>query len=251
MTEARQMTEQDFDMPKTYDPKHAEEKWYEYWTRNGFFRAGNRPDAPKYTIVIPPPNVTGMLHIGHALDFTLQDILVRAKRMQGYDTLYLPGTDHAGIATQTKVEQKLREEEGKTRHELGRDTFLEKVWAWKEHYANTIRKQWGKIGLSLDYSRERFTLDEGLSRAVREVFVKLYEKGLIYRGKYIINWDPATRTALSDIEVEYKEVQGKLYHLKYPLKDGGGSITVATTRPETMLGDTAVPSIPKTTATGT
>ncbi|WP_018757020.1 valine--tRNA ligase [Paenibacillus terrigena] len=231
-------------MPTTYDPKAAEQKWYDFWMKNEFFKAGQRPDAPKYSIVIPPPNVTGMLHIGHALDFTLQDILVRTKRMQGYDALWLPGSDHAGIATQTKVEQKLREG-GVTRHDLGREKFLEQVWDWKETYANTIREQWAKMGLSLDYSRERFTLDEGLSKAVREVFVKLYEKGLIYRGKYIINWDPAARTALSDIEVEYKEVQGHLYHLKYPLADGSGSITVATTRPETMLGDTAVAVHPK------
>ncbi|MCV4234959.1 valine--tRNA ligase [Virgibacillus sp. LDC1] len=227
------------EMPTTYDPKAAEQKWYPYWKEGGFFEAGKRRDAEPYTIVIPPPNVTGMLHIGHALDFTLQDILIRVKRMQGYDALWLPGSDHAGIATQTKVEQKLREE-GVTRYDLGREKFLEKVWEWKDLYANTIRDQWSKIGLSLDYSRERFTLDEGLSEAVREVFVKLYDKGLIYRGKRIINWDPAARTALSDIEVEYKEVNGHLYHLQYPLKDGSGSITVATTRPETMLGDTAV-----------
>jgi len=226
-------------MPTTYNPKDAEQKWYAYWMEGKYFEAGRRADAKPYSIVIPPPNVTGMLHIGHALDFTLQDILIRVKRMQGYDALWLPGTDHAGIATQTKVEQKLREQ-GVSRHDLGREKFLEKVWEWKEQYAGTIREQWAKMGLSLDYSRERFTLDEGLSRAVREVFVKLYEKGLIYRGKYIINWDPAARTALSDIEVEYKEVQGHLYHLRYPLKDGSGSITVATTRPETMLGDTAV-----------
>ncbi|MBB6729305.1 valine--tRNA ligase [Cohnella zeiphila] len=227
------------EMPTTYDPTGAERKWYDAWIRGGYFEAGRRPDAPKYTIVIPPPNVTGMLHIGHALDFTLQDILIRFKRMQGYDALWLPGTDHAGIATQTKVEQKLREE-GKSRYDLGREAFLEKVWEWKEKYADTIRSQWSKMGLSLDYSRERFTLDEGLSRAVREVFVRLYEKGLIYRGKRIINWDPAARTALSDIEVEYKEVNGHLYHLRYPLADGSGFLTVATTRPETMLGDTAV-----------
>ncbi|MUT64518.1 valine--tRNA ligase [Paenibacillus sp. NEAU-GSW1] len=226
-------------MPTTYDPKAAEQKWYDFWKQGQFFKAGNRPDAEPYTIVIPPPNVTGMLHIGHALDFTLQDILVRTKRMQGYDTLWLPGTDHAGIATQTKVEQKLREQ-GISRHDLGREAFLEKVWEWKDQYANTIRDQWSKMGLSLDYTRERFTLDEGLSQAVREVFVRLYEKGLIYRGKKIINWDPAARTALSDIEVEYKELNGHLYHLQYPLKDGSGFITVATTRPETMLGDTAV-----------
>jgi len=227
------------DMPTTYDPKRAEEKWYDIWVKKGYFEAGKRPDAKPYTIVIPPPNVTGMLHIGHALDLTLQDILIRTKRMQGFDALWVPGMDHAGIATQAKVEQKLREE-GKSRYDLGREKFLEEVWSWKDKYAVRIREQWSKVGVSLDYSHERFTLDEGLSAAVREVFVRLYEKGLIYRGKYIINWDPAARTALSDIEVEYKEVQGALYHLRYPLKDGSGSITVATTRPETMLGDTAV-----------
>ncbi|USB34246.1 valine--tRNA ligase [Paenibacillus sp. YPG26] len=231
-------------MPTTYDPKSAEEKWYRYWKEGNFFEAGSRKDAETYTIVIPPPNVTGMLHIGHALDFTLQDIMVRAKRMQGYDALWLPGTDHAGIATQTKVEQKLREQ-GQTRYDLGREKFLEKVWEWKDQYAETIHEQWSKMGFSLDYSRERFTLDEGLSKAVREVFVKLYNKGLIYRGKRIINWDPAARTALSDIEVEYKEVNGHLYHLQYPLENGNGHITVATTRPETMLGDTAVAVHPK------
>ncbi|WP_442955657.1 valine--tRNA ligase [Paenibacillus sp. IITD108] len=226
-------------MATTYDPKAAEQKWYKYWQEGNYFEAGKRPEAETFTIVIPPPNVTGMLHIGHALDFTLQDILIRTKRMQGFDTLWLPGTDHAGIATQTKVEQKLREQ-GLSRHDLGREAFLEQVWEWKDQYAGTIRDQWAKMGLSLDYSRERFTLDEGLSKAVREVFVSLYNKGLIYRGKKIINWDPAARTALSDIEVEYKEVNGRLYHLQYPLADGTGHLTVATTRPETMLGDTAV-----------
>ncbi|MFF2018617.1 valine--tRNA ligase [Paenibacillus sp. NPDC058177] len=226
-------------MPTTYDPKAAEDKWYRYWIENEFFKAGLRPEAEPYSIVIPPPNVTGMLHIGHTLVNTLQDILIRTKRMQGYDTLWLPGTDHAGIATQTRVEQKLREQ-GISRYDLGREKFLEQVWEWKDQYADVIHEQWAKMGLSLDYSRERFTLDEGMSHAVRHVFVKLYEKGLIYRGKRIINWDPAARTALSDIEVEYKEVNGHLYHLRYPLKDGSGYITVATTRPETMLGDTAV-----------
>jgi len=226
-------------IPTTYDPKAAEVKWTAYWREGGFFRAGNRKEAEPFTIVIPPPNVTGVLHIGHALDFTLQDIIIRTKRMQGYDALWLPGSDHAGIATQTRVEGQLREQ-GISRYDLGREKFLAQIWEWKDHYASTIREQWDKMGLSLDYSRERFTLDEGLSEAVREVFVKLYHKGLIYRGKKIINWDPASRTALSDIEVEYKEVQGNLYHLVYPLKDGTGSITVATTRPETMLGDTAV-----------
>lgn len=232
-------------MPTTYDPKAVETKWYDFWKKGNYFAAGaglqaeTKQAAEPFSIVIPPPNVTGVLHIGHALDFTLQDIIIRAKRMQGYDTLWLPGSDHAGIATQTRVEQQLREE-GVSRHDLGREKFLEKVWEWKEHYASSIREQWGKMGLSLDYSRERFTLDEGLSDAVREVFVKLYEDGLIYRGKYIINWDPATQTALSDIEVEFKEVQGKLYHFRYPIKDSDEFVIVATTRPETMLGDTAV-----------
>lgn len=244
MEEAAADTKPAGGMPTTYDPREAEAKWYAYWQNNQYFQAGKRTDKETFTIVIPPPNVTGMLHIGHALDFTLQDILIRMKRMQGFDTLWLPGSDHAGIATQTKVEQKLRED-GITRYDLGREKFLDKVWEWKDHYNGIIRDQWAKMGLSLDYSRERFTLDEGLSKAVRQVFVKLYEKGLIYRGKYIINWDPAARTALSDIEVEYKEVQGHLYHLSYPLKDGSGSITVATTRPETMLGDTAVAVHPK------
>lgn len=226
-------------LPSAYDPREAERKWYDYWLQGGFFQAGNAPDKKPYTIVIPPPNVTGNLHIGHALNKTLQDILIRWKRMEGYDALWLPGMDHAGIATQAKVEARLRAE-GVSRHDLGREAFLEQVWDWKEHYASIIREQWRKMGLSLDYSRERFTMDEGLSRAVREVFVRLYEKGLIYRGKYIINWDPQARTALSDIEVVYQEVEGKLYHMAYPLTDGSGHIRVATTRPETMLGDTAV-----------
>ena len=207
--------------------------------RGRFFKAERNLNKTPYTIVIPPPNVTGNLHIGHALNNTLQDILIRAKRMQGFDALWLPGMDHAGIATQARVEGMLKQE-GVSRYDLGREKFVDKVWEWKDKYAEIIRQQWSKMGLSLDYSRERFTLDEGLSHAVREVFVRLYEKGLIYRGKYIINWDPQTRTALSDIEVEYKEVKGALYHLRYPLVDGTGSIEVATTRPETMLGDTAV-----------
>ncbi|WP_047150608.1 valine--tRNA ligase [Aneurinibacillus tyrosinisolvens] len=227
------------EMPTKYEPKQAEAKWYPFWRDNGYFKAERNPDKTPFTIVIPPPNVTGNLHIGHALNNTLQDIMIRFKRMQGFDALWLPGMDHAGIATQARVEGKLREE-GLSRHDLGREKFVETVWEWKEKYADIIREQWTKMGLSLDYSRERFTLDEGLSHAVREVFVRLYEKGLIYRGKYIINWDPATRTALSDIEVEYKDVQGALYHLRYPLADGSGYIEVATTRPETMLGDTAV-----------
>ncbi|MFD2705183.1 valine--tRNA ligase [Salibacterium lacus] len=233
------MTEQHTDMPTKYDPRDTETKWYPYWTEQSYFEAEGTGDKEPFTIVIPPPNVTGRLHLGHAWDTTLQDILSRLKRMQGYDTLWLPGMDHAGIATQAKVEGRLKEE-GMDRYELGREGFLEKSWEWKEEYADFIRQQWAKLGLSLDYSRERFTLDEGLSTAVREVFVSLYNKGLIYRGQYIINWDPDTRTALSDIEVDYKDVQGHFYHMKYPLKNGNGHIEVATTRPETMLGDTAV-----------
>jgi valyl-tRNA synthetase len=226
------------DMPTAYQPREVEAKWSRFWKEEGCFTPKGEGER-RFSIVIPPPNVTGKLHIGHALDFTLQDILIRMKRMQGYDTLWLPGTDHAGIATQARVEAQLRTE-GLTRQQLGREKFLERVWQWKEEYATAIRQQWEKLGLSLDYTRERFTMDEGLSRAVRKVFVDLYNKGLIYRGEYIINWDPETRTALSDIEVEYKEVQGKLYHIRYPLVDGSGGIIVATTRPETMLGDTAV-----------
>lgn len=226
-------------MPPKYDPRSVEAGRYEWWVNGKFFEAKDDPEKKPYTIVIPPPNVTGKLHLGHAWDTTLQDILTRMKRMQGYDVLWLPGMDHAGIATQAKVEQKLREE-GKSRYDLGREKFLEEVWKWKKEYADFIRQQWAKLGLGLDYSRERFTLDEGLSKAVRKVFVSLYRKGLIYRGEYIINWDPVTKTALSDIEVVYKEVKGAFYHLKYPLKDGSGYIEVATTRPETMLGDTAV-----------
>ncbi|MBS7529252.1 valine--tRNA ligase [Hazenella sp. IB182353] len=226
-------------MSSSYDPKQVEESLYQFWLEGGYFESGKQPDRETYTIVIPPPNVTGNLHIGHAFDTTLQDILIRFKRMQGYDTLYLPGMDHAGIATQTKVELKLREE-GIYRRDMGRENFVSEVWKWKDQYAANIKRQWSKVGLSLDYSKERFTLDEGLSNAVKEVFIRLYEKGLIYRGKYIINWDPEARTALSDIEVIYKEKKGALYHMNYPLEDGSGYIRVATTRPETMLGDTAV-----------
>lgn len=226
-------------MPTKYDPQSIEQGRYEWWVNGKFFEADPESGKEPYTIVIPPPNVTGKLHLGHAWDTTLQDILIRMKRMQGYDALWLPGMDHAGIATQAKVEGKLREE-GKSRYDLGREKFLEETWKWKEEYAGHIREQWSKLGLALDYSRERFTLDEGLSDAVRTVFVKLYEKGLIYRGEYIINWDPKTKTALSDIEVIYKDVQGAFYHMRYPLADGTGHIEIATTRPETMLGDTAV-----------
>ncbi|MDQ0158765.1 valine--tRNA ligase [Alkalibacillus salilacus] len=230
---------QELNMAPKYNPIEVEKDRYQYWVDGKFFEAKNDESKEPFTVVIPPPNVTGRLHLGHAWDTTLQDIITRYKRMQGYDVLWLPGMDHAGIATQAKVEGKLKEE-GKTRHDLGREGFLQQSWDWKEEYASFIRSQWEKLGLGVDYSRERFTLDEGLSNAVREVFVSLYEQGLIYRGQYIINWDPSTQTALSDIEVIYKEVQGAFYHMKYPLKDGSGHIEVATTRPETMLGDTAV-----------
>ncbi len=231
--------QQEVNLPPKYDPTTVEKGRYQYWVDGKFFEAERNPKKDPFTIVIPPPNVTGKLHIGHAWDTTLQDIITRIKRMQGYDVLYLPGMDHAGIATQAKVEEKLREE-GVSRYDLGREKFLEKAWDWKEEYASFIREQWSKLGLGLDYSRERFTLDQGLSDAVKEVFVKLYEKDLIYRGEYIINWDPQTKTALSDIEVIYKDVQGYFYHMRYPLADGSGHIEIATTRPETMLGDTAV-----------
>lgn len=233
------METKELSMPTKYDPQGIEQGRYEWWLKGKFFEAKSDEQKQPYTIVIPPPNVTGRLHLGHAWDTTLQDILTRMKRMQGYDVLWLPGMDHAGIATQAKVEEKLRSE-GKSRYDLGREKFVEETWKWKEEYASHIREQWSKLGLGLDYSRERFTLDEGLSQAVKEVFVSLYKKDLIYRGEYIINWDPSTKTALSDIEVIYKDVQGAFYHLKYPLADGSGDIEVATTRPETMLGDTAV-----------
>lgn len=226
-------------MPTKYDPQSTEAGRYEWWLNGKFFEADPTSDKEPYSIVIPPPNVTGKLHLGHAWDTTLQDILIRMKRMQGYDALWLPGMDHAGIATQAKVEQKLRED-GISRYDLGREKFLEKTWEWKDEYASHIREQWSKLGLALDYSKERFTLDEGLSEAVKEVFVKLYEKDLIYRGERIINWDPAAKTALSDIEVIHKEVEGAFYHMEYPLADGSGKLRVATTRPETMLGDSGV-----------
>ena len=231
-------------MATKYDPQAVEHGLYDEWVEKDYFKAGKDQSKPPYSIVIPPPNVTGKLHLGHAWDTTLQDMIIRMKRMQGYDVLYLPGTDHAGIATQAKVEAKLREQ-GISRYDLGREKFLEQTWAWKEEYADFIRSQWRKLGLGLDYSRERFTLDEGLSEAVRKVFVKMYEEGLIYRGEYIINWDPATRTALSDIEVIHKDIEGAFYHFKYPLTDGSGYLEIATTRPETMLGDTAVVVHPK------
>ncbi|EPM6850945.1 valine--tRNA ligase [Enterococcus hirae] len=222
-----------------YNPQEVEAGRYEKWLEQDLFKPSGDQKAKPYSIVIPPPNVTGKLHLGHAWDTTLQDMLIRQKRMQGFDTLWLPGMDHAGIATQAKVEEKLRQQ-GISRYDLGREKFVDQVWEWKEEYASHIREQWAKMGLSLDYSRERFTLDDGLSEAVRKVFVTLYEKGLIYRGEYIINWDPQARTALSDIEVIHKEIEGAFYHISYELADGSGVVEIATTRPETMLGDTAI-----------
>jgi valyl-tRNA synthetase len=222
-----------------YNPQEVEAGRYQKWLDEDLFKPSGDKKAKPYSIVIPPPNVTGKLHLGHAWDTTLQDMIIRQKRMQGFDTLWLPGMDHAGIATQAKVEEKLREQ-GISRYDLGREKFVENVWDWKEEYADHIRQQWAKMGLSLDYSRERFTLDDGLSEAVRKVFVTLYEKDLIYRGEYIINWDPQARTALSDIEVIHKDIEGAFYHMTYPLSDGTGELEIATTRPETMLGDTAV-----------
>ena len=227
------------DLAPKYDPREVEEGRYQKWLDQDLFKPSGDKKAHPYSIVIPPPNVTGKLHLGHAWDTAIQDTLIRYKRMQGYDTLYLPGMDHAGIATQAKVEAKLRKQ-GKDRHEMGREAFIKQVWDWKDEYAGIIKSQWAKLGLSLDYSRERFTLDEGLSKAVRRVFVQLYSEGLIYRGEYIINWDPELQTALSDIEVIHQDDQGAFYHIKYPFADGSGFIEIATTRPETMFGDTAV-----------
>lgn len=226
-------------LEKRYEPKDIEKKWYDFWIGKEYFRAESKSDKPAYCIVIPPPNVTGSLHIGHALDITLQDIMIRWKRMSGFNTLWLPGTDHAGIATQNVVEKELQKQ-NTDRHTLGREKFIEKVWEWKKLYGGTIINQLKSMGASCDWSRERFTLDEGLSIAVREVFVRLYEEGLIYRGEYLINWCPRCHTALSDLEVEHEDKQGNLYYIKYNLVDSDGYLTVATTRPETYLGDTAV-----------
>ncbi len=227
------------ELPKTYEPQSTEKKLYRHWEESGFFNAEIDPDKKPFTIVIPPPNVTGQLHMGHALDETLQDVLIRTKRMQGYSALWLPGTDHAGIATQIKVEAELRKE-GKTRFDLGREAFLERVWDWKNKYGSRIIEQLKSLGSSCDWRRERFTMDEGCSKAVREVFVNLYEKGLIYRGNRIINWCPRCTTALSDAEVEYEEQPGNFWHIRYPVKDSDEYVVIATTRPETLLGDTAV-----------
>ncbi|EJF02172.1 valine--tRNA ligase [Liquorilactobacillus mali] len=234
----------EIEMSTKYEPQQVETGRYKKWLEQGVFKPNGDKKAKPYSVVIPPPNVTGKLHLGHAWDTTLQDMIIRQKRMQGFDTLWLPGMDHAGIATQAKVEARLAEQ-GISRYDLGREKFIETVWKWKDEYADIIHQQWKKLGLSLDYDRERFTLDDGLSKAVRKVFVTLYKKGLIYRGEYIINWDPKARTALSDIEVIHKDIKGAFYHVKYPFADdtkfnGKNYIEIATTRPETMMGDVAV-----------
>ncbi len=227
------------DIPKVYQPQEVESRWYQDWLEHGYFNADVNPERTPYTIVIPPPNVTSALHIGHAFNNTIQDVLIRFHRKLGYETLWLPGTDHAGIATQNVVEKELRKE-GLTRHDLGREEFIKRVWEWKEKNGSTIIRQLKMMGCSCDWRRERFTRDEPYTRAVQEVFIRLFEKGLIYRGKYIINWCPRCGTALSDEEVIYKETEGKLWHIRYPIKDSKKYLVVATTRPETMLGDTAV-----------
>ena len=228
------------ELPKVYEPQQVEDRIYKMWEQGGFFKPQGKADAKPFTIVMPPPNVTGQLHMGHAMDATLQDTLIRFKRMQGYDALWVPGVDHAGIATQIKVEEELRTKEGLTRYDLGREKFLERVWDWKHKFGNRIVEQQKKLGASCDWDRSAFTMDENCSHAVREVFVSLYEKGLIYKGSRIINWCPNCVTALSDAEVEYVDKPGHLWHIRYPLADGDGEVIIATTRPETMLGDTAV-----------
>ena len=233
------------ELPKVYDPRDVENRVYDMWMDGNCFSGDPDPEKPPFSIVMPPPNVTGQLHMGHALDCTLQDILTRFKRMQGYSTLWLPGTDHAGIATQIKVEEELRVKEGKTRYGLGREKFLERVWQWKEKYGDRIVEQQKKLGVSCDWSRQRFTMDEGCSKAVRETFCDLYDKGYIYKGSRIINWCPHCVTALSDAEVEYVDKPGHLWYIRYPLTDGSGDLVVATTRPETMMGDTGVAVNPK------
>jgi len=255
-------------IPSQYNPKEVEEKWYKLWEQKGFFEASVDPDKKPYCIVIPPPNITGILHMGHALNNTIQDILIRYKRMQGYSSLWMPGTDHAGIATQNVVEKQLAKD-GVKRQDLGREKFLEHVWKWRDTYGSTIIRQLKRLGSSCDWSRLRFTMDEYYSEIVRDAFIHLYEKGLLYRGNYIINWCPRCQTALSDEEAAHHEIQGYLYYIKYPLAlsspltptlspEGRGKgegvrysevlkdyIVVATTRPETMLGDTAVAVNPK------
>jgi valyl-tRNA synthetase len=227
------------EIDKKYDHLSIEKKWYTFWEEKGFFKAQPSSKKPPYTIVLPPPNVTGVLHMGHAVMVVVQDAMSRYKRMSGYDVLWLPGTDHAGIATQMVVERALNKE-GISRHDLGREKFLERVWKWKKENGSTITRQLRCLGASLDWSRERFTMDENLSKAVREVFVSLYEEGLIYKNTYIINWCPHCRTALSDLEVDHENVEGHLWHIKYPISGSDEFLTIATTRPETLLGDSAV-----------
>ena len=228
------------ELPKVYEPKSVEKKIYDMWMQGGYFKGKIDPDKKPFSIVMPPPNVTGQLHMGHALDSTLQDIMTRYKRMQGYAALWLPGVDHAGIATQIKVEEVLRKEEGKTRYDLGREKFLERVWEWKEKYGDRIVEQQKSMGVSCDWDRSRFTMDETCAKAVRETFCDLYEKGLIYKGRRMINWCPHCRTALSDAEVEYKDIPGSFWHIRYPIEGSDEEFIIATTRPETMLGDSGV-----------
>ncbi len=227
------------EMSKAYEPKAFEEKWYRYWMDNGFFVAKTGSEQSRFSLVMPPPNITGSLHIGHALDLTLQDIIIRHMRMSGKETLWLPGTDHASIATHARIEEML-ESEGTSRWELGREEFLRRAWEWKDKYGHIITDQVKAMGASCDWSRERFTMDEGCSKAVTEVFVRLYEKGLIYKGNYMVNFCPGCHTVISDIEVEHEEVDSSLWYIRYPLEDSDGYIQVATTRPETMLGDTGI-----------
>jgi valyl-tRNA synthetase len=226
-------------LPKAYEPAEIEKRWYSFWEEESLFHASDEPSGSQYSIVIPPPNVTGSLHMGHALNNTLQDILIRYHRMKGFNTLWQPGTDHAGIATQNVVERQLAQE-GLKREDVGREQFIERVWQWRTHSGGVIINQLKRLGCSCDWVRERFTMDEGLSRAVREVFVRLYEEGLIYKGDYIVNWCPRCHTALSDLEVEHEDVPGHLWHIRYPVENSDEALVVATTRPETMLGDTAV-----------
>ena len=229
------------DLPKAYDPSLVEEKWQSRWIEEGCFKADPASEKPAYSVVIPPPNVTGVLHLGHVLNNTIQDILVRRARQKGYEALWLPGTDHAGIATQVRVEKDLKQTTGRSRHDLGREAFLEKVWEWKEKHGGIIINQLHKLGCSCDWDRERFTMDEGCSKAVQEVFIRLYEKGYIYKGSRIINWCPVCQTSISDAEVEHEDQDGFFWHINYPIVgEEGRFVEIATTRPETLLGDTAV-----------
>ena len=232
------------ELSKAYNPKEVEDKWYSWWESNHLFHAAVNKDKIPFTVVIPPPNITGILTMGHVLNNTLQDVFVRWKRMQGYEACWIPGTDHAGIATQNAVEKSLANE-GKHRRDLGREKFIELVWQWREKYGSTIIRQLRKLGVSCDWERERFTMDEGLSNAVKEVFIRLFDKGLIYRGKYIVNWCPQHQTALSDDEVDHAESNGNLYYIKYSIVGSSEQPIIATTRPETMLGDTALCVHPK------